>query len=150
LEDSKYIPVETSSHGKDDDDNMQANIVDSENPTYDEAELEDVQLDEEKKKDSKEEDIESDEEEGSDKREEDEMSASFQDEEASTVDLAEKREQEVRKSLLFALLTAVGMVFCFNMIGRLIERFSRSEDTGADEVVAAGQGGVDAANNQAA
>ena len=52
------------------------------------------------------------------------MSDSVMDEDASKVDLAEKREQQVRRTLLFSILTACGMIFCIKMIGRLIERLT--------------------------
>ena len=139
---------------------MKANIGATGNPGYDEAEMEEVKLDDDEddkpkksKKDSNDPDLESDGENANEK-DEDEMSASFNDDDdPSTVDLAEKREQEVRKSLLFAILTACGMIFCMNMIGRLIDRCSRSEDTGADDANALVSGqdyATNTASNQAA
>ena len=139
---------------------MTANIGATGNPGYDQGEMVEINLDEghdhddEKEKKEKNDwygdDMESDEE-NSNNREEDEMSGSFQDDEPSTVDLAEKREQQVKQSLLFAFLSAIGMIFCMNMIGRLIERCSRSggEDTGADDAVQAVAAGQDYAANTA-
>ena len=73
-----------------------------------------------------------------------EMSASFCDDEASSVlDKAERDERQVRKSLFFAILSACGMMFCMSMIQKVIARFANTDDSAAvldaDDVVAAGR-----------
>ena len=68
------------------------------------------------------------------KEEEDmsELSGSEQDEEASAVDWAEQKEKEVRRTLLFAFLSAIGMIFLIKLIGKLIERCTGNMETEAE------------------
>ena len=79
------------------------------------------------------------------------LSGSFQDDDASTVDLAEEREKKVRRSLLFAILSVCGLLFCMQMMGRVLEKFSKSSsevdgndvvEMAADEVAAAAREGA--------
>lgn len=73
---------------------------------------------------------------------ESQMSDSVQEDDASTVDLAEEKEKQVKKTLLFAILSAVGLVFCMKMMGKLLARLN---DNGAPvEGVDQAQGVVDA------
>ena len=65
----------------------------------------------------------------------DEFSESFDQEDDSTVDQADKREQEVRRTLLFAILSACGMIFCMGLVGKVLARF-RSISHEADEPAA--------------
>lgn len=69
---------------------------------------------------------------------EDDLSASYKAEDESSIDLVEKKEKEIRYSLLFCILSACGMLFCMNMIGKLLARFSNGnnpEEDVADMVV---------------
>lgn len=121
---------------------VNASIGDSEKPEYNGTEMEEAKLTNEggdKKKGDEESDVG-----------DDEMSGSYADEEPSTVDMAEKNEQQVRKSLLFACLSACGLIFVMQLIGRLMGRCASSDDAGADDAVAAGREATNAAaNNQA-
>ena len=47
------------------------------------------------------------------------LSDSVQEDDVSTVDLAEEREKQVRKTLLSAILSAIGVIFCMQMIGKI-------------------------------
>ena len=72
-------------------------------------------------------------------QDEDDLSDSQEDDEASTIDMAEENEKKVRKSLLFAILSACGLLLCIQLIGRLLARCTSSGGDGADEIVAAGR-----------
>jgi hypothetical protein len=73
-------------------------------------------------------------------KEDDDLSASHCDDSVTTIDIEEVREKQVRRSLLFAILTACGQMFCISMIGKLIQCFSRSSDDGGAEVDVAALG----------
>jgi len=63
----------------------------------------------------------------------DELSTSEHSEGASTVDLAEKREQQVRRSLCFAILSACGLIALLQVVGWLFTKFTR--DSSKEDVV---------------
>jgi Na+-transporting methylmalonyl-CoA/oxaloacetate decarboxylase gamma subunit len=68
--------------------------------------------------------------------EDDAMSDSIQDgDDGSTVDLAEEREKQIRTSLFFAFLSAVGMIFFMNLIGKIVAKFTGKNDTSDTDVV---------------
>ncbi|CAB9517115.1 Calcium-binding EGF domain [Seminavis robusta] len=98
------------------------------------APMEDVDLDHKATTAGKKEDYEEEEDEES-QNQESQMSDSQQDE-PSTVDMAEAKEKQVRSSLLFAILSACGMLFCMKMISKLVNRLKGGDDDvpGADEV----------------
>lgn len=74
------------------------------------------------------------------------VSASEQSEGASTIDEAERMEQQVRKTLLFACLSALGIVFLGTLISRLIGKcFRGSSDSGEIAADLAGGTARDAA-----
>ena len=54
---------------------------------------------------------------------------------ASTIDVAEENEKRTRRSLLFAILSACGMILCFQLIQKLISRFSRNEPEDVQEAI---------------
>jgi len=74
-------------------------------------------------------------------------SNSFKDDDESTIDMVEQREKQVRRSLLFCILSALGVVLCGKLISKLIQRCrggSNEDDAmqvaadvvGADDVIA--------------
>ena len=74
--------------------------------------------------------------------EEDQLSSSEHSEGASTVDKAEENEKKVRMSLLFAILSACGMIAIGSQMGKLMNcLFKRSGDGGNGEDDVAGMAG---------
>jgi hypothetical protein len=95
------------------------------------------------KKEKEGEEDDSEDEDGTDQ--ESVISTSEIDEGASTVDEAELREQQVRRTLLFALLSALGIVALGNLLSRWIGRcFRGSNDTGEAAADLAGETAGDA------
>jgi len=80
----------------------------------------------------------------------DQVSTSEHSEGASTVDIAEQREQQTRKSLCFAILSALGLVFLMSLIGSLMEKFSKSNNVEDDLVEAGADEAVNAAVREGA
>lgn len=74
------------------------------------------------------------------------LSDSFCQDSISSIDMAEKREQEVRHSLLFAILSACGIMFVMKIIKLIISKCAGGHNGGADHAAtdAAGHAGDDA------
>eukprot|EP00797_Seminavis_robusta_P006821 Sro145_g067370.1 Hemolysin-type calcium-binding repeat (2 copies) (1021) ;mRNA; r:75230-78627 len=80
---------------------------------------------------------------GSDQENDSQLSDSCRDEdETSSADTAEAKEQQVRQSLFFAILSACGLLFCMKLMTRLVNRCT---ERGNDDVP-----GVDEAAEEAA
>ena len=98
------------------------------------VEMEDVERDSEPKQGKKGKD-EDDDDEGTE--EDDAISMSEDDEGPSSVDAAERKERQVRRTLLFALLSAVGIIAIGTLLSRWIGKcLSRNADGGdvAEEI----------------
>ena len=63
----------------------------------------------------------------------DDASDSWQEEKLTAEEKAEKREQEVKKSLCWAILSACGLIFVMTLVSKLLQRFQSNDAGGMGE-----------------